>query len=97
MSKEKTVFREEVDKTKTAKLPLNQKNESSSKKNLPPGWTRTTLTMQEKYLQKLKDLAWWGRASPKDALDEILEKFFATRDVPPIPEKYKVLDNDYED
>jgi hypothetical protein len=70
-----------------------QKKVSTSKLNLPPGWTRITLTMKEEHLRKLKDLAYWGRGTQKDALEEILEKFFSTKKIPPIPKKKKILDD----
>lgn len=70
------------------------KNVSTSKLNLPPGWTRITVTMREEHLRKLKDLAWWGRGTQKDVLEEILDKFFSTRKIPPIPKKNKILDDE---
>jgi hypothetical protein len=71
------------------------KNTSTTKLNLPDGWTRTTVVMREDHLQKLKDLAYWGRASSQsEVLEEILDKFFSTRTIPPIPEKKKILEDD---
>lgn len=66
---------------------------SKTKINLPPGWTRTTVTMREEHLQKLKDYAWWARSSPKNVLEKILEKFFSATDVP-VPPKNKILDDE---
>ncbi len=72
----------------------SQKTGSSTKSNLAPGFTRTTVIIREEYLQKLKDLAWWGRARQSDVLDQILEKFFANNDAPPIPQGKRILSED---
>lgn len=67
--------------------------EDTLKKGLPSGWTRTTVVIREDFLEKLKDVAYWERANVKDLFDEILEKFFSSREIKPRPkEKKKILE-----
>lgn len=78
---------------KNSKEPLHQINlEDTIKKGLPSGWTRTTMVIREDFLEKLKAVAYWERANVKDLLDELLEKFFSSREIKPRPkEKKKIL------
>lgn len=63
------------------------------KKGLSSGWTRTTVVMREELLERLKDLAYWERTGIKHIIDEVVEKFFSTREVKPRPkEKKKILE-----
>jgi hypothetical protein len=57
----------------------------SAKTGLPAGWTRATLIVREEHKQKLDEIAFWGQIALKDVLDEILENFFADKNIPPIP------------
>lgn len=68
-------------------------SEDTFKKELPSGWTKTSLAIREEYFEKLKALAYWERVQLKDIFDELLEKFIPTLgDVKPIPkERKKVL------
>lgn len=70
------------------------KSGSSTQKNLPPGWTRTTMVIRNDHLKKLKDLAWWERTSQSQVFAEILEKFFSTRKVPERPKETKILSDE---
>lgn len=77
---------------KTSKEPLHQINlEDTIKKGLPSGWTRTTMVIREDFLEKLKDVAYWERANVKDLLDELLEKFFSSRETKPRPKERKKI------
>ncbi len=67
------------------------KKTSSSKTNLPQGWTRTTIAMREEHIEKLQALAWWERALYREVLEEILEQFFSTRQIRPIPKNRKLF------
>jgi len=62
------------------------------KKELPSGWTKTSLAVREEYFEKLKALAYWERVQLKDIFDELLEKFVSTLgDVKPIPKERKKI------
>lgn len=80
-------------KTKASKEVPHQINlsEDTLKKGLPSGWTRTTMVIREDFLEKLKDVAYWERANVKDLFDEILEKFFSSRDTKPRPKERKKI------
>lgn len=70
---------------------IAQKKPSSNKTNLPKGWTRTTVAMREDHLEKLQALAWWERALYREILAEILEQFFSSRKISPIPKDRKLF------
>lgn len=52
----------------------SEETKNTSKLGLPDGWSRTTLAVREKHLNKLKDLARLERTTVKDALDQILDR-----------------------
>ncbi len=52
--------------------------DSPSKSGIPPGWTKTTLILQNEYLEKLKAISWWERTTIKDILEEILSNFLSS-------------------
>ncbi|MBX9744359.1 MAG: hypothetical protein K2X08_04015 [Chlamydiales bacterium] len=69
----------------------SNKKTPSTKTNLPHGWTRTTIAMREEHIEKLQALAWWERALYREVLEEILEQFFSTRQIRPIPKDRKLF------
>lgn len=67
-------------------------SEDTLKKELPSGWTKTSLAIRDEYFEKLKAIAYWERVQLKDIFDEILEKFIPTLgDVKPIPKERKKI------
>ena len=71
-----------------------QKRSSTTKRGLPQGWTRTTITLKDEHLENLKSFAYWARANQQEVLSEILDKFFSARKVRPIPKNRKILDEE---
>ena len=82
MGKKKMNSSSEIDGPESALDSISPSGGNTTKQNLPPGWTRTTVTIKEEHLQKLKALAWWERSLQRDVLEQILEEFFAKTDVP---------------
>jgi hypothetical protein len=100
MGKSKTSPLEEVierAKNRNEKVQLSdvdsQQVHSSSRKNLPRGWIRTTVVMREEHVSKLKDLAWLERSSQSRVLIEILDEYFSTKKVPIRPKKTSLFDD----
>ena len=66
------------DQPKEKDLPL-----STSAKGLPEGWTRATFILKQKYLEDLKNIAYWERETIKTVLDVALERFLNGKNIPP--------------
>lgn len=61
--------------------------------SLPSGWVKTTAVLHEDHLHKLKTLALVKRTTIRDLLYHILEDFFSSRKIRPIPkEKRKLIE-----
>lgn len=47
---------------------------------------RTTFFLKPEHYQKLRAVAYWDRKSMATIVTQVLEKFFSTRQIDPIPE-----------
>ena len=67
-------------------ISINQKNENinlpTTQKGLQDGWTRATFIVKKRYLEDLKNMAYWDRETIKDVLDGVLESFFRDKTIP---------------
>lgn len=65
-------------------------NTTTSQKGLPLGWIRATFIVRQRYLESLKDVAYWERESIKDVLDSILESYFKDKIIRPRKRKTRI-------
>jgi len=56
----------------------------SIKKGLKPGFSRATLIIKDKYLEKIKALAYWERKTIEEVTNEALEKYLKGKKIKPL-------------
>ena len=67
----------------------NTIKKSVEKTEIEDDYIRQTYIIKKEYANKLKDKAYWDRASQKEILDEILKDYFKDKNIKPIPGKVK--------
>ena len=55
----------------------------ATEKKVQDRWTRATFIVKKKYVEDLKNFAYWERETIKDVLDSVLEAYFKDRNIPP--------------
>jgi len=60
------------------------KDTPSVKQGLKPGFTRATLIIKDKYLEKIKALAYWERKTIEEVTNEALEKYLKGKKIKPL-------------
>ncbi len=65
----------------------NTIKEVKRKPDIEEDYIRQTYVIKREYVNKLKDKAYWDRASQKEILDGILENYFKDKNIKPIPGK----------
>ena len=74
---------DKLDKT----VPLTPNNKIShipaSEKTIQDRWIRATFIVREKYVEDLKNFAYWERETIKNILDNVLKSYFKDRSIPP--------------
>lgn len=68
-------------------------SESSSKAGLPKGLVKTSITLQEEHLEKVRDLAWLKRTKIKDVLSQMISNSLDSIENSPIT-KDKIISLD---
>jgi len=87
---EAVVAHEEMQPMHTPKKGRGPAQGKTNKKTgCKPGYTRVAYIVKEELVEKVKAHAYWERLSLVDVMEEILEEFFRTRKVKPIPERKK--------
>lgn len=62
----------------------NLNDQSSAAENgLTEGWTRATFIIKKEHLNKIKDLAWWERATIKEVMHDALKKYLNDKNINP--------------
>ena len=78
------------------KSTKEQKEKPSSEDSSSTKTIRVSFFLKEDHYKKLQALAWWGHTSMKDILERILEKFFSSKQIDPIPERKKKIEEFFE-
>ena len=55
----------------------------ASEQGLTQGWTRATFIITKEHLDKIKDLAWWERATIKQVMHDALKKYLEDKNINP--------------
>ncbi|MBA7496932.1 hypothetical protein ES702_07541 [subsurface metagenome] len=60
----------------------------AKKTGIEDDYIRQTYVIKREYVNKLKDKAYWDRASQKEILDGILKNYFKDKNIKPTPGKH---------